>query len=254
MGEIIFSSFASAIPLLAKLLLPILLFYFALALLGSRKKRKSRGRNYSKKPKQTIHSSQNGPWAAPIRESQASPVSQANELNDGLKPGQSQTAQAKKQDEWADEYSVTLYPKQLINSSEQRLFDSLHNLIAKHDVKAYVFSQVSYGEIIGCRGKDAFRAFSTFNSRRADFVVTDLSFNTLAVIEYHGEGHFNGADMIKSDQTKQAICAGAGINLLIVHYREKGRLTAYLEEHLLPILKTASIELPSIQIERHTVS
>lgn len=45
MSEIIFSSFASAIPLLAKLLLPILLFYFALALLGSRKKRKSRSRN-----------------------------------------------------------------------------------------------------------------------------------------------------------------------------------------------------------------
>lgn len=237
MSEIIFSSFASAIPLLAKLLLPILLFYFALALLGSRKKRKSRGRNYSKRPKQTIHSSQNGPWAAPIRESQASPVSQANELNDGLTSGQSHTTPAKKLDEWTDEYSVTLYPKQLINSSEQRLFDSLHNLIAKHDVKAYVFSQVSYGEIIGCRGKDAFRAFSTFNSRRADFVVTDLSFHTLAVIEYHGEGHFNGADMIKSDQTKQAICAGAGINLLIVHYREKGRLDAYLEDYLLPILK-----------------
>lgn len=237
MSEIIFSSFASAIPLFAKLLLPILLLYFALALLGSRKKRKSRGSNYAKRPKKTIHSSQNDPWAAPARESQASPVSQANELNDGLKPGQSQTAQAKKQDEWADEYSVTLYPKQLINRSEQRLFDSLHNLIAKHDVKAYVFSQVSYGEIIGCRGKDAFRAFSTFNSRRADFVVTDLSFNTLAVIEYHGEGHFNGADMIKSDKTKQAVCAGAGINLLVVHYREKGRLAAYLEEHLLPILK-----------------
>lgn len=237
MNEIIFSSLASVIPLLAKLLLPILLFYFALALLGSRKKRKSRGRNYSKKTKQTIHSSQNDPWAAPIRESQASSVSQANELNDGLKPDQSQTAQAKKQDEWADEYSVTLYPKQLINSSEQRLFGSLHNLIAKHDVKAYVFSQVSYGEIIGCKGKDAFRAFSTFNSRRADFVVTDLSFNTLAVIEYHGEGHFNGADMTKSDKTKQAVCAGAGINLLVVHYREKGRLATYLEEHLLPILK-----------------
>lgn len=237
MSEIIFSSLASAIPLFAKLLLPILLFYFALALLGSRKKRKSRGRNYAKRPKQTIHSSQNDPWAAPIRESQASSVSQANELNDGLTSGQSHTAPAKKQDEWTDEYSVTLYPKQLINSSEQRLFDSLHNLIAKHDVKAYVFSQVSYGEIIGCRGKDAFRAFSTFNSRRADFVVTDLSFHTLAVIEYHGEGHFNGADMIKSDQTKQAICAGAGINLLIVHYREKGRLDAYLEDYLLPILK-----------------
>lgn len=226
MSEIIFSSFASAIPLLAKLLLPILLFYFALGLLGSPKKRKRRGRNYVKRPKQTIHSSKNDPWA----------------VYDRLKPGQFQAAQAKKQDEWADKYSVTLYPKQLINRSEQRLFDSLHNLIAKHDVKAYVFSQVSYGEIIGCRGKDTFRAFSTFNSRRADFVVTDLSFNTLAVIEYHGEGHFNGADMIKSDKTKQAVCAGAGINLLVVHYREKGRLAAYLEEHLLPILKKTGVQ------------
>lgn len=182
MSQVIQSAFSSAIPLLSKplfLVLLFFLFFFALALLGSPKKRKRRGRNYVKRPKQTIHSSKNDPWAAPIRKSQAPPVSQANELNDGLKPGQFQAAQAKKQDEWADEYSVTLYPKQLINRSEQRLFDSLHNLIAKHDLKAYVFSQVSYGEIIGCRGKDAFRAFSTFNSRRADFVVTDLSFNTL---------------------------------------------------------------------------
>lgn len=236
MSGIIYSSFTSGIPLLAKLLLPVLLIYFALALLGSRKKRKGRGRNYAKRPKQTIHSSQSGPWAAPARESLVSPVSQANELNDGLTSGQSQTVPEKKQDEWADEYSVTLHPKPLINSSEQNLFYSLHNLIEKHNVKAYIFSQVSYGEIIGCKGKDAFRAFSTFNSRRADFVVTDLNFNTLAVIEYHGEGHFNGADMNKSDKTKKAVCAAAGINLLVVHYREKGKLAAYLEEHLLPIL------------------
>lgn len=139
----------------------------------------------------------------------------------------------------ASSLSVSYFKKRLINKSEERVYASLHKLIEKNNVNAYVFSQVSYGEIIGCKGEDAFRTYATFNSKRADFVVTDHNFNTLAVIEYHGEGHFNGADMTKSDNTKKAACEAAGINFITIHYSEKDWLLEYLEIHLLPIIKAA---------------
>lgn len=46
----------------------------------------------------------------------------------------------------------------------------------------------------------------------------------------------------QNNPERQAVCAGAGINLLVVHYREKGRLATYLEEHLLPILKKTEVQ------------
>lgn len=134
-------------------------------------------------------------------------------------------------------YAVTLYPRVLINNSEKKLFHILKTLIERHKIDAYIFSQVSYGELIGCRGIDSFAARGTFNSRRADFVIVDFNFNTLAVVEYHGEGHFKGADMSKSDSIKEAACGAAGINFITVHYREKNNLSEYLQENLLPVLK-----------------
>lgn len=135
--------------------------------------------------------------------------------------------------------SVTLYKKRLINKSEEKLFVLLNQLVSDNKIEAYIFTQVSYGEIIGARGKDAFATFQTFNSRRADFLIVDRDFNPIAVVEYHGEGHFKGADMSRSDNIKQAACKSAGIEYLVVHYKEKEHLFEYLEIELLPILKNS---------------
>lgn len=134
-------------------------------------------------------------------------------------------------------YSVSLHKKRLINLSEERLFELLNKLIGENQIKAYIFTQVSYGEIIGTSGKDAFAAFQTFNSKRADFLIVDYSFNPIFVVEYHGEGHFKGADMTRSDGIKQAACKGAGIGYLAIHYKDKNNLIEYLEIELLPKLK-----------------
>lgn len=134
-------------------------------------------------------------------------------------------------------YSVSLHKKRLINRSEERLFELLNKLIVENKIKVYIFTQVSYGEIIGTSGKDAFAAFQTFNSKRADFLIVDYAFNPIFVVEYHGEGHFKGADMTRSDGIKQAACKGAGIGYLAIHYKEKNNLFEHLEIELLPKLK-----------------
>lgn len=133
-------------------------------------------------------------------------------------------------------YQVTLFSKRLINKSEEDLFYAIKRFIADSSIDAHVFTQVSYGEFIGTKGKDAFAAFNTFNSKRADFVIVDYEFNPVVVVEYHGEGHFKGTNMEKSDGIKYAACKAAGIKHLVIHFREKKNLNAYLESHLLPLI------------------
>lgn len=42
----------------------------------------------------------------------------------------------------------------------------------------------------------------------------------------------------KSDSIKEAACGAAVINFITVHYREKNNLPEYLQENLLPFLKS----------------
>ena len=133
-------------------------------------------------------------------------------------------------------YNVRLTPQRIMNKSEESVFFGIKELMDENKVGGYLFSQVSYGEIIACQGEDSFAALQTFNSKRADFLITDTSFNPLVVVEYHGEGHFKGADMTKSDKVKSDICSAARINHLVIHFREKGRLSQYLNDNLLPLL------------------
>ena len=70
-----------------------------------------------------------------------------------------------------------------------------------------VFSQVSLGEILGSDDKQAYLAI---NSKRADFVIIDWSGQPIAVVEYHGSGHFQG-DAVVRDAVKREACASAGI-------------------------------------------
>lgn len=113
-------------------------------------------------------------------------------------------------------------------------------MLLKNQFGVYVFTQVSYGEFIRTKGKDAFAAFKTFNSKRADFLLVDLEFNPLVVVEYHGEGHFKGANMEKSDSIKYEACKKAGIKHLAIHYREKENLDSYLDSYLLPMIASYS--------------
>jgi len=95
----------------------------------------------------------------------------------------------------------------LMNKSEYGVFCKLEKLLSTSHRGYRVFSQVSLGEILGSDDKQAYLAI---NSKRADFVIIDWSGHPIAVVEYHGSGHFQG-DAAVRDAVKWEACASAGI-------------------------------------------
>lgn len=136
-------------------------------------------------------------------------------------------------------YRATLKPARLMNRSEEVVFGEIKKLLTDYQVVAHIFPQVSYGEIAWTDGPDAFALRQTFNSKRADFVVTNADFFPIAVIEYHGEGHFSGVSMAKSDRVKSKVCQAIGVPLIIVHFKDKHRIYEFLRESLLPVIPSA---------------
>ncbi|WP_215845269.1 DUF2726 domain-containing protein [Candidatus Pantoea bituminis] len=59
-------------------------------------------------------------------------------------------------------------------------------------------------------GSDDKQAYLAINSKRADFVIIDWSGQPIAVVEYHGSGHFKD-DAIVRDAVKREACSNAGI-------------------------------------------
>lgn len=99
------------------------------------------------------------------------------------------------------------YKRPLMNKSEYGVFCRLEKLLSTSHRGYRVFSQVSLGEILGSDDKQAYLAI---NSKRADFVIIDWSGQPIAVVEYHGSGHFKN-DAIVRDAVKREACSNAGI-------------------------------------------
>jgi len=114
--------------------------------------------------------------------------------------------------------SSDFYKRPLMNKSEYGVFCKLEKLLSASHRGYRVFSQVSLGEILGSDDKQAYLAI---NSKRADFVIIDWSGQPIAVVEYHGSGHFQG-DAVVRDAVKREACAGAGIAFieLTAHYTD----------------------------------
>lgn len=103
--------------------------------------------------------------------------------------------------------SNEFYKRPLMNKSEYGVFCRLEKLLSASHRGYRVFSQVSLGEILGSDDKQAYLAI---NSKRADFVIIDWSGQPIAVVEYHGSGHFKD-DAIVRDAVKREACSNAGI-------------------------------------------
>lgn len=99
------------------------------------------------------------------------------------------------------------HKRPLMNKSEFSLYCRLEALLSMSHPTFRVFAQVSLGEILGSNSKPA---YWTINSKRADFVIIDRTGYPIAVVEYHGAGHFQG-DAIIRDAVKREACNSAGI-------------------------------------------
>lgn len=112
-----------------------------------------------------------------------------------------------------------LSPKRIMNKSEERLFHTLCKTVQTElGAEHYVFTQVSYGELIYTKHRGAFRKY---NAKRADFVISGPDFFAIAVVEYQGSGHFGHSNLDKRraearDTVKRKVLKRAGIPLIEV--------------------------------------
>jgi hypothetical protein len=103
----------------------------------------------------------------------------------------------------------------LMNYSEWCVFQPLNELVRTKGQGHRLFVQVGLSAIlevapVSASQKKCRAAFEAFAAKRADFVVVDRSGYAVAVIEYQGHGHRQGAS-IHSDAIKRELCRKAGI-------------------------------------------
>lgn len=120
----------------------------------------------------------------------------------------------------SDLFAPKVVARPLLNRSEQRLHAALSITLAElNRADLYLMTQVSYGEFLASKHRST---FLSFNSKRADFVITDRDFNALVVIEFQGSGHW-GSNWIsrrnanRRDAIKRTVLRRADIQLLEIH-------------------------------------
>ena len=127
----------------------------------------------------------------------------------------------------AAEFSI----QPLLNKSETRLFRELDRLVVARHPGWQVMAQVSLGEILRSKSKDAYRCI---NSKRVDLLVVDADCNAVAAIEYQGGGHYL-SDAAARDAVKKEALRKAGISYheVVAGHTTPGDLRA-LVERLVP--------------------
>lgn len=133
------------------------------------------------------------------------------------------------------------YPKRLINKSEEQLLAHITALLERSErAKGYqILAQVNYGEILSTQPSDSSlpeqESFWLINCRRADFCLLDENHHPLAVIEYQGEGHYQG-EWRHGDQIKRYAIESAGLLFCEITYNDRKNFTRALQRELAPLL------------------
>ena len=97
--------------------------------------------------------------------------------------------------------------RRLMNFSEFQLFSQLEKYLKNTHPSCRIFSQVSMGEFLICHDK---QSHSCINSKRVDFLIIDGKGQPFIVIEYQGEGHYQG-NARERDEVKKKACEKAQI-------------------------------------------
>ena len=112
---------------------------------------------------------------------------------------------------------VKFTKQKILNVSEAKVFYRTRQILDKHNKQNWhVFAQVSYGEFLSTSCFSDIkkqRAYSAINSKRADILIADNFGMPRIVIEYQGEGHYQG-NAAKRDEIKKTACEKAGIVFL----------------------------------------
>lgn len=124
---------------------------------------------------------------------------------------------ALKQKKPADKQSVWPYtPTKLLSKPEQILYFRLRKALPEH----LVFAQVQLSQILKVKKGNNFQTWLNKISRlSADFVITDKSLNTVAVIELDDSTHHR-ASRKEADARKDKAITSAGLKIIRWHVKE----------------------------------
>lgn len=121
----------------------------------------------------------------------------------------------------------------LLNKQEIKVYNALQeNIQLAINNKFKIFAQVSLGEIL--KNHD-FRSFSKINQKRADFCIVDEKFMPVAVIEYHGGGHFKG-NYKERDEIKQQATEFAGLIYHAIYEKDLYNINEHIQTVIIPLL------------------
>jgi very-short-patch-repair endonuclease len=100
--------------------------------------------------------------------------------------------------------------KKILTATEQKLYFTLCEALPNH----CIFSQVQLSQLIQVKKGNDYKAwFNRINRMSADFVITDKTFNTVAVIELDDKSH-EKPERIEADKKKDKALASAGIETI----------------------------------------
>lgn len=111
------------------------------------------------------------------------------------------------------DYEKMIQYRNLLSENEQEFFKRLHAALFPD---YFIFPQVAFSALITHKGKEGYRFRSSFNTKRADYVVCDHRLKTVCVIELDDASHDK-----KKDEERDRMLACAGITVLRYESRQK---------------------------------
>lgn len=133
-----------------------------------------------------------------------------------------------------------LYKRSILNKSERSVYFALIKLTRSFKGEFYIYPQINLGEIISTPDSPSgVDAYSAINSKRVDFCIADRHFSPVAVVEFQGEGHYQGDAKLRDD-IKYKAATKAGIYYEPIYDCELTRLETVLDARLKPILEIAN--------------
>lgn len=101
----------------------------------------------------------------------------------------------------------------LLNKPERRLLSCIDQVLAEESPGWRAMGQVSLGEILYSRDKDAFWAI---NAKRVDLLIVDRDCRPLHAVEFQGTGHHGSLETAARDAIKKEALRRAGIGYVEV--------------------------------------
>lgn len=124
--------------------------------------------------------------------------------------------------------AARFYARPLLNKPEGVVFKALDKAVLERNPGWQVMAQVSLGEFLGSKDK---QAFLSVNSKRVDFALMDDECRVQHALEYQGGGHHQGNAAARDAVKKEALRrAGIGYHEVVAGHTTPKELRALVEK------------------------